>query len=458
MFQKTSRLRAWMVVAMLFLFMVINFADKAVIGLAAVPIMHDLGLSHQQFGFVGGSFFLLFTVSGLLFGLASTRIKTRWLLAFLSVVWAIAQFPLVGAVTYPVLIACRVLLGAGEGPAYALAVHASYKWFDNSKRNFPTVIVQQGASVGLLLSGPCLTFLITRYDWHAAFLALGIVGCLWAALWLVVGEDGTVDETPPASEPEFATAVTGVPAQSVGFIVRQIATDRTLVGGIILTFVGYAVVSVNFTWFPAYLRTGLGYPANDAGWLFSLMAGLSIPAMLAVAWISRVLKDRGASSHLSRGVLASVPVALAGIFMLCTTADISASAKLVCYTIASVLSQCGMTLSPMMIGEVVATRQRGAWLSVVTALGTFAGVLAPPMMGHFVSAAHGTAAGFEHGFALLGGLLIPAGLLGIWLMNPEASARRLQRLRMLRENADAQSPVAYEERRPQTAQPLKRSV
>jgi MFS family permease len=180
--------------------------------------------------------------------------------------------------------------------------------------------------------------------------------------------------------------------------------------------------------------------------------------MLTVAWISRVLKDRGASSHLSRGVLASVPVALAGIFMLCTTADISASAKLVCYTIASVLSQCGMTLSPMMIGEVVATRQRGAWLSVVTALGTFAGVLAPPLMGHFVSAAHGTAAGFEHGFAILGGLLIPAGLLGAWLMNPEESARRLQRLRMLRESADAQRSVAYEASRSDAAQPLKRGV
>jgi MFS transporter, ACS family, D-galactonate transporter len=316
--------------------------------------------------------------------------------------------------------------------------------------------------VGLLLAGPCLTFLITRYNWHAAFLALGLVGFLWTAVWLVVGEDGTVDETPAGSEPESGAVVTRAateaPAESVGSIIRQIATDRTLVGSIILTFVGYAVVSVNFTWFPAYLRTGLGYSANDASWLFSLMAGLSIPSMLAVAWISRVLKDRGASSHLSRGVMASVPVALAGIFMLCTTADISASAKLVCYTIASVLSQCGMTLSPMMLGEVVATRERGAWQSVVTALGTLAGVLAPPLMGHLVSVAHGSAVGFENGFAILGGLLIPAGLLGIWLMNPEASVRRLQRLRMLRENADAQRLGAYEESASNTAQPLKRSV
>ena len=34
-----GRNRAWIVVVLLFIFMVINFADKAVIGIAAVPIM-----------------------------------------------------------------------------------------------------------------------------------------------------------------------------------------------------------------------------------------------------------------------------------------------------------------------------------------------------------------------------------------------------------------------------------
>jgi MFS transporter, ACS family, D-galactonate transporter len=34
--------RAWTVVAMMFMFMLINFADKAVIGLTAVPIIRDL--------------------------------------------------------------------------------------------------------------------------------------------------------------------------------------------------------------------------------------------------------------------------------------------------------------------------------------------------------------------------------------------------------------------------------
>src|SRR6185503_17882197 len=42
---------AWGITALLFLFMLINFADKTVVGLAAVPIMRDLELTPRQFGF-----------------------------------------------------------------------------------------------------------------------------------------------------------------------------------------------------------------------------------------------------------------------------------------------------------------------------------------------------------------------------------------------------------------------
>jgi ACS family D-galactonate transporter-like MFS transporter len=46
---------------MLFLFLVINFADKAVLGLAGSSIISELRLSHAQFGQLGSVFFLLFS-------------------------------------------------------------------------------------------------------------------------------------------------------------------------------------------------------------------------------------------------------------------------------------------------------------------------------------------------------------------------------------------------------------
>jgi hypothetical protein len=37
-------------------FLAINFADKALMGLAAEPIMRELGLTHTQFGRIAASF------------------------------------------------------------------------------------------------------------------------------------------------------------------------------------------------------------------------------------------------------------------------------------------------------------------------------------------------------------------------------------------------------------------
>jgi MFS family permease len=72
-----DRKRARIVVVLLFIFMVINFADKAVIGIAAVPIMQELELGPCQFGLVGSSFFLLFAVSSVATGLLVNRVQTR---------------------------------------------------------------------------------------------------------------------------------------------------------------------------------------------------------------------------------------------------------------------------------------------------------------------------------------------------------------------------------------------
>ncbi len=61
--EPTSRSRAFAVLIMLFLFQTLNFFDKLVFGLSAVPMMKELALTPQQFGLIGSSFFLLFSLS-----------------------------------------------------------------------------------------------------------------------------------------------------------------------------------------------------------------------------------------------------------------------------------------------------------------------------------------------------------------------------------------------------------
>ena len=59
------------------------------------------------------------------------------------------------------LIACRIVLGAGEGPAAPVATHAIYKWFPDSLRGVPTGVV-----AGLI--GAVIIFATLDTDWHAA--------------------------------------------------------------------------------------------------------------------------------------------------------------------------------------------------------------------------------------------------------------------------------------------------
>jgi ACS family D-galactonate transporter-like MFS transporter len=110
-----------------FAFMLINFADKAVLGLASVPIMQELQLSHTQFGMLGSAFFLLFFVSGVTVGFLSNRFSTKTLMWIMGVVWSAALLPMSMTSSFPLLVSSRVVLGAAEGPAFPVAVHAVYK-------------------------------------------------------------------------------------------------------------------------------------------------------------------------------------------------------------------------------------------------------------------------------------------------------------------------------------------
>ncbi|HUB95815.1 MAG TPA: MFS transporter, partial [Stellaceae bacterium] len=182
-----SLARPWTIAILLALFMYINFADKAVIGLAAVPMMRDLGLSPAQWGVVGSSFFGLFSISALVVGACVDRIPTKWALVAMGLLWAVTQLPMIWTVSLPALIACRVMLGAGEGPAYPVAIHAVYKWFPDDRRTLPTSIIAIGAAVGVFTIAPVLVFLIQMFDWHWAFGFLGLLGLAWVAAWIVWG-------------------------------------------------------------------------------------------------------------------------------------------------------------------------------------------------------------------------------------------------------------------------------
>src|SRR5689334_9438438 len=244
---------AWKITFLLFLFMLVNFADKIVVGLAGAPIMDELKLSAEQFGFLGSSFFFLFSISAIAVGFIVNRVDTRWVLLVMAVIWSLAQFPMVGTVSFTTLVICRIILGAGEGPAFSVAAHAIYKWFPDEKRTLPTAILSQGSAFGVILAVPALNWIIVNHSWHYAFGALGVVGLMWTVAWLVMGKEGPLVNTVGAAATE----------QRVPYF--QLLTSRTFIGCCAATFGAYWALSLGLTWFTPFIVRGLGFSQQQAG-------------------------------------------------------------------------------------------------------------------------------------------------------------------------------------------------
>src|SRR3984893_1211283 len=397
---------AWKITFLLFLFMLVNFADKIVVGLAGVPIMTELKLEPESFGLLGSSFFLLFSVAAIIVGFIVNRVDTRWGLLALALVWALAQFPMVGTVSFTMLLICRVILGAGEGPAFSVAAHAIYKWFPDEKRTLPTAILAQGSAFGVILAVPALNWLIVNYSWHYAFGALGVVGLMWVVAWLILGKEGPLVQTVAmaANEPRIPYF--------------RLLTSRTFVGCCAATFGAYWALSLGLTWFTPFIVQGLGFSQQDAGWISILPWVFGAAIVLLTGWVSQVLMARGVSTRGARGVLGSVPLIVGGSILAVLPHVEGVGLQLVLLVVGSGLCGSIYVVCAPMLGEFTPVSQRGAVIAIYGAIYTFAGIIAPTVMGSVIQHAGSMLDGYMIGFTINAVILVASGLLGLALRGP----------------------------------------
>src|SRR5262245_16959952 len=405
---------AWTITALIFLFMLINFADKIIVGLAAKPIMAELHLSPGAFGeLLGSSFFFLSAVSAVVVGFFADRFQTRHALLIMAVVWALAQLPMLSATSVWTLIACRVVFGIADGPSGPIATDAVYKWFPDSKRGIPTAIIAQGSAFGVILAVPALNWLIVERSWHWAFGALALAGFAWAALWFVFGREGTLIDRP----------IDGEEPKRIPY--RHLIACPSIIGACSAGFACYWGLALGLTWFTAYLIDGLGFSQALAGdlsilpWIFGMLE------VLAGGLISQHLQSRGVSTRLCRGVFAAGTVALGGCLVPFVFAMPTPELKLALLVAGTAIGATIFVVLPMVVNEIVPQPQRAAMLAIANSAVGLAGVVAPLVMGWLVEMAASPVEGYERGFIVLGVLLISGGIVGMLLIDPQADRMRL---------------------------------
>jgi MFS family permease len=102
-----------------------NFIDRQIIGILAVPIKADLGLTDTQLGLMGGlAFALFYTGLGIPVAMLADRFNRTWIMTAALTIWSAMTAASGLATNFWQLFAARLGVGVGEAggvaPAYSL--------------------------------------------------------------------------------------------------------------------------------------------------------------------------------------------------------------------------------------------------------------------------------------------------------------------------------------------------
>lgn len=420
----------WLVTVSLLFLMMLSWADKAVLGLAAVPIMKDLHITPETFGLVSSAMFFTFGVAQLVAAPLANRLQSRWILLVICILWSLAQAPILVFSTLPALWVSRLLLGAGEGPLAPVMMHGVYKWFPEKKGATPAALASSGVTLGIVAFAPVLAWVIGAYGWHAAFAVLAVVGLVFAVYWLLIGKEGPY--TSRAAEQKLDShrgAPTGSTAPSAAAEMR-VPYWRTIltpswIFAVLTSFFGYWTFTLAMSWGPAYFQTVLGLTGQQAGTLIAVPAAWGAIATVGLSALTQRLHLRGVPTRKSRAWVLGGGAVFGGAALLAASLVPNPMVAVALMVFGFGTAPALFALSYLVVAELTSVAQRGANLSIANAVFTTGGVFAPAVSGFLIGGAATQAAGYTASFALAGGLLLALGVLSLIFINQQRDRRRL---------------------------------
>jgi len=276
---KNTHVRFW-IIAMLFVISSINYASRATLSFAAVPLANEIGISNVQMGWILSAFGWSYVAGQIPGGALLDRYGSRTIYLWSITLWAVftgAQAFVSSLSIVPVFISLfilRLLLGASESPSFPANARIVANWFPNSERGTASAIFNASQYFSLVAFAPLMGWLAQDYGWRSVFLAMGIIGLAGAALfWLVVdsparhkwinkGEydyiergGALVNLDRPAAKPQ------PIRWSSVG----QLLQNRMLLGIYLAQYCITALTYFYATWFPIYLIKARGMSLTGAG-------------------------------------------------------------------------------------------------------------------------------------------------------------------------------------------------
>jgi predicted MFS family arabinose efflux permease len=287
---------------------VLNFLDRQLLSILAKPIQDDLGITDGRIGMITGLYFAMFyCVLAIPIGWLADRTNRVRVLSLACALWSAATVACGVSASYVQLVLARMSVGVGEAggvpPSYSIVAD----YFPPGKRGTALSLFNLGPPIGQALGVAFGASITAAYSWRSAFISLGAVGIVMAAIVLLFVREparGGLDAR-SAAHPSVAQAARGGFWSTCRMFFSHPVLLRVSLACAATQFVTYAVL--NFT--TLFLMREKGMTLQEIAVYYAILIGAGIGSGMYVS--GRLIDRLARRSKTAYGYLPAAALALA---------------------------------------------------------------------------------------------------------------------------------------------------
>jgi ACS family hexuronate transporter-like MFS transporter len=298
--------RRWLLLGLLILAGIINYADRQIIAVLKPLLERDLRWSDQDYGLLTSIFQFSAAISYLGVGWFVDKVGLKWANPIAVGAWSLAAMAHTVVRTFAGFAVARVALGATEAVYTPAAVKTVAVFYAAQERGMALGFMNAANNLGAIITPLIVPWLAVSFGWRAAFLLIGVAGLVWVAAWFPL-MFGKIDGP---SRPKATPAAKLTKASKVGW--GEILVDRRTWG-----IVGAKALSDQVWWFllfwtPDLLHRVFHLSVGQIGWPLAAIYACAAGGSLLGGYVSGRLLALGFSLNAARKLTLLCCAILAG--------------------------------------------------------------------------------------------------------------------------------------------------
>ncbi|EOZ4302980.1 MFS transporter [Salmonella enterica] len=399
--KQNSHIR-YLILVVVFLITSVNYADRATLSIAGSSVAKELGLDPGDMGLIFSAFgwaYLVMQIPGgwLLDKYGSKKVYT-WSLFFWSIFTFLQGFVELMPLAWTVisLFFLRFMLGFSEAPSFPANARIVAAWFPTNERATATACFNAGQYFALALFSPLLGWLTFAWGWQHVFTVMGIIGFILTFIWVRYVHNPSEHPMISRQELKYITdggAIIDMDTKSAAkkssggrTSVKQMLTNRMLMG----VFLGqYFINSITWfflTWFPIYLVQQRGMSILNVGFIASIPAICGFAGGILGGVCSDWLLKKGMSITAARKIPIVFGMLLATSLILCNY--IESHVVVVSLMALAFFGKGFGALGWTVVSDVAPKEAAGMCGGLFNAFGNVASIVTPLVIGYLVKEMH----------------------------------------------------------------------